>query len=442
MATRRWVGASLNKRQQNTITVANTWTAADTVTLTIDNVDFVITIGSLITTAQVATTIYQAFMGVALTDTTASATISSSDSGATSIPQFSEFTISTAPSSTVVTLLSSQSGALSGKPITMTVTESTASTGTATGAVSVTSTSQYHADQADNYSGNAVPADNDTLVFDEGSIDCRYLLSLACQPLVINKTKKYTGNVGLPETNVDNSSKPYHEYRTPTYLTTDDNTVTTTANLETGEGPGSGRFKWDAGAGQVALNIFGRGQRAETGIPCILFKGSHASNVVRNIAGDLGIAYFAGETAVVSALTTGDGPQSSAYTIAGSGVTLTTVTLNGGTQETNSAITTANQNAGTWDHKSGTVTALNLYGGTHRPLGTATYTTIIVFGGTLDCSKGQGSFTVTNPIQLYKGSKVLDPEGRLGNTPFVLKGCTFADVTIVGPTSGKTYTPS
>jgi hypothetical protein len=437
MAVPKWRGSSLNIRQQTTITIANTWTAADTVTITIDNVSFVITIGTLITTAQVATTIYQALQGVAFTDTTASATILTADGGGVTIPQFSEMTAA-APTASVVTLTSNGTGPLAGKPVTITVTESTASTGTATGAVAITATSQYHANQTDNWSTNAVPIDSDTVVFDDGNIDCRYLLTLGVQPTTITKTKKYTGNVGLPEYNNDNSSKVYREYRTPTYLTTT-GAAAVTANLETGEGPGSGRFKLDTGNGNATVNIFGRGSRAEAGIPCILWKGS-GTNIVNNIAGDCGIAYFTEETATVGTLVTGDGPQSSAYTFCGAGCTLTTVTLNGGTQETASAITTATQNAGVWKHRLGTITTLNVNGGTFYPTGAATITTLNLYG-TLDCTQGSSSFTVTNTINLYKGSRIIDPQGRLGNAVFKLNGATFADVTIVGPLN-KTFTPS
>jgi hypothetical protein len=443
MATLRWKPASLNRRQTYTITVANTWTAADTVTITIDNVAFIITIGTLITTAQVATTIQQALSGTTFTDTTATCTVGIADSGASSIPQFSEFTATV--SSSVVTLTGNGTGSLAGKPFTVTVTESTSSTGTATGAAGITATSQYHASEVDNW-GNAVPADNDTVVWDEGTLDTRYDLNTyasgatTCQPAVITKTKKYTGNVGLAETNTDSSSKPYPEYRTPKYFTTDDNSVNMAVNLETGEGPGSGRFKLDAGAGQMTVSVFGRGSRAETGIPCILLKGSHASNVVRNIAGDIGIAYFSGETAVVATLTTGDGPQSSAYTICGAGVTLTTVTLNGGTKETASAITTANHNSGNWLHSAGTVTTLHNNGGVFYPTGALTITTLNLYG-TIDLTKGHGTVTVTNTIQVYKGAKIIDPQGRMGNFVYKLNGCGPDDVTIITP-FGKTFTLS
>jgi hypothetical protein len=170
-----------------------------------------------------------------------------------------------------------------------------------------------------------------------------------------------------------------------------------------------------------------------------LWKGS-GTNIVNNIAGDCGIAYFTEETATVGTLVTGDGPQSSAYTFCGAGCTLTTVTLNGGTQETASAITTATQNAGVWKHRLGTITTLNVNGGTFYPTGAATITTLNLYG-TLDCTQGSSSFTVTNTINLYKGSRIIDPQGRLGNAVFKLNGATFADVTIVGPLN-KTFTPS
>jgi len=439
MATCRWVGSSLNRKQVSRITVANTWTAADTYTLTVDNIDFILTIGTLITTAQVATTIFQALTGTAFTDTTASCTIPVADGGAALIPQFSEFTATNATASQV-DLTSNGSGALAGKPFTIAVTgDGTASTGTGDITSITAPTSQYHADQVDNYSGNALPTGgSDTLIFDNGSVDVRWGLDYATTLTNITKYKSYTGNVGLSEVNSDNSAKPYHEYRT-TYLTC---TACTTANLEVGDGPGSSRFKLNTGSAAAStINVFGKGSRVENGVPCILWKGTNASNVVNNLAGDVGIAFFGGETATVATLITGDGPQSAASTICGSGCTLTTVTLNGGTQETNSAITTANQSGGSWTHKSGTVTTANIYGGTHYPNGGATYTTLKLYGGTFDASKGNATFVVTNTVQMYKGASYLDPQGRSGNVVFKLNGCLPSEVTIIIP-KDKTLTVS
>jgi len=449
MATRSFIGAGANIRQTYSITMAGTgdWVAADTITSTVANIAFVTTVGSLVTDAQVATTVFQALSGATLTDTTASATIGAGDVGATAIPQFgtSEFN-ATNPSAGVVLLTggpASPSPAwLAGKPFTIAITENTTGDETATGAAVVTPTSQAHWDQPDNWSGNTVPVDSDVIAFDTGNVDLLYALTTAIQPLTVNKSKQYTGNVGLAYINVDNPAKPYAEYRTPLYLTFDDNSITTTLNLETGTGQGSSRFMVDNGAGQAVVNVLGKGSRKDLGTPCILWKGTHAANIVRNIAGDIGIAFYAGETAVVATLTTGDSSTSQAETVCGSGVTLTTVTLNGGKQETSSAITTAVQNGGNWTHLLGTVTALTINAGTYYPNGAATHTTITVrTGGKLDCRKGTASFTVTNPIQLFKGAEINDPNGRMGNFAFVLNGCNLEDVTIITP-YGKTFTIS
>jgi hypothetical protein len=445
MATLRWIGAAANIRQVDDVDFALTWASADTASIVIDNVAFTVVTGAAATATAAATTLYQAFEAVALTDTGAAASpISVADGGGKSIPQFSEFT-ATNPSAGKVRFTQSVSGSKACKPIVMTATETTAGNGTATLTNVTAATGQHFASQVDNFTGNVQLADGDTLVFDDGAVDMLYKLNTytsggsTCQLAAITKTKKYTGNVGLAETNADNSSKLYHEYRTPTYFTTDDNTAITTANLETGEGPGSSRFKWDAGAGQCIVNVFGSGP-VQDNIPPLLWKGTHASNVVNNIAGNIGIAYYAGESATVVTLVTGDGPQSNAKTFCGSGCTLTTVTLNGGFQETNSAITTAAQNGGKWNHKLGTVTTANINAGEHYPLGGATYTTLNLYG-TFDCTKGTASFVITNTIQLYKGAKFIDPQGRAGNIVFKLNGCNLEDVTIITPFN-KTFTLS
>jgi hypothetical protein len=445
LATRYWRGASANIRQTYTITIANTWAQNDTATITIDSVAFVVTIGTLTTTAQVATTIKQAFNGETLTDTSASATVSAADGGAKSIPQFSELTASV--SGSVVTLTTNQTSpaGLIGKPFTVdSVTEATAGTGTATGASGVTAVSQYHWNQVDNWSANTAPVDGDTIVFDTGAVDMRYAFNAtSIQPAVLTKYKSYTGNVGLAPQNIDNSSKPYSEYRSPTYLTFEDDagTASTTANLETGEGQGSGRFMVDFAACEATINIFGKGNRADPNIPCILLKGS-AITALNNLAGDCGVAFLSGETSTITTLRNGDGPSSQANTVCSSGLTVTTVNQLGGTLSTNSAITTGNCYGGSWQHNSGTITALNVYGGTFYPLGGATITTLTIgSGGTVDCSRGNATFAVTNTVQMYPKSRFSDKSGRSGNLVFKLNNCTLSDVTIeLAP--NKTYTLS
>lgn len=440
MATPKYRGGAIDVRQVSTITIANTWAQGDTCTITIDNLDFVVTIGTLVTTTQVATTIKEAFNGSTLTDTSASCVPTIAQGGAAAVGNFAEMTATS--SGAVVTLTTNQTLRV-GKPVTIAVSEVTAGTGTATYAVATAARGKNEGDNQDNWDTNAVPVNNDTVVFDAGDVDLLYDMSLGVQPATIIKTKAYTGKVGLAEINKDNTGvgKSYREYRGK-YLVTTNNIVTTTANLETGEGQGSGRFRWNAGAGQVILNLFGMGTRAD-GVPCILFLGTHASNVVNNIGGDLGLAYFPGESATIATLRNGDGPSSSAKTWCGSGCTLATVVCNGGTMHTESAITTATLNGGTWGHDTGTVTTCKVFGGTWEHLGGATITTLTIGpSGKFDASKGTATFAVTNPILLSKGAEFYDPQGRSGNPVFTLAaGVTWNDVKInIG--GGKTFTAS
>lgn len=445
MASTNWEGKQLNQKQIATIVVANTWAQNDTATITIDGIDFVITIGTLVTTAQVATTISQAINGTTLTDTSASCVPTIAQGGAQAIPQFREFAATVASSTVSLTAITTPFGTGSQThPFTVSGSESTAGTGTITVTSAATAHKGKHdATDADNWSAGAALADDDAVFFLSGDVGVYDNLAVTCQPASITKSKAYTGRVGRYYLNKFNTQAQYHypEYRT-LYFTTDDNTVTTTANLETGEGQGSGLFMWDAGAGQVLLNLFGQGTRYIEGVPCVLFKGSHASNEINNAQGDLGIAWFAGETAVVPALQTGNGPTSQAKTICKSGVTLTTVVCNGGYLSTDSAITTATQYNGTWEHGAGTVTTANVLGGVTYPLKNATWTTLTVgSNGEFNTSKGTDPFTITNTVQLYKGARFIDPQGRAGNVVFKLNQCSLADVTIVLP-ANKTYTLS
>lgn len=59
----------------------------------------------------------------------------------------------------------------------------------------------------------------------------------------------------------------------------------------------------------------------------------------------------------------------------------------------------------------------------------------------MDTTKGTDTITVTNTIQMYKNSKLIDPAGRITNPVIKLNNCTLADVTIV-LAANKTYTLS
>lgn len=428
MSTRRWLGHAKNVTQVDTVTIANTWATGDTITLTIDNIDVVVTIGALVTTSQVATTLKEAFMGTTLTDTTASCTPTIADGGAISIAQFSEFTATV--SSSDVTFKANTSG----KPITMTCAENTAGTGTATLANTTVATGKKFFSNQDNWSGNTVPVDTDTIVFDQGDVDCCYGLSPAIQPTIFIRTSGYTGKIGLAEVNTDNTSKPYREYRTK-YLTFDDNGgATCTYTLD-----GGYMTRIDAGAGLAILDVRSGGTRSISTIPVVTFIGTNTANqlIATQATGDVGIAYFEGEAAGLAVMKVGS--ESSAVTVVcGSGVTFSSAAIDiaGGTVSWNSATT-----SGTIDVTAGAVTILggaqptiNMYGGTMTYESTGTITTLKVYGATFQKLNMRGC-TITNVIQLYEGAVFYDRNGMITYTAgFKVNGCSLEDVTInVGP---------
>ena len=57
MTERRWACGLAPVPAKYTITVADTWAAADTATVTINEKDLTLTVGSLVTTTQAATSI-------------------------------------------------------------------------------------------------------------------------------------------------------------------------------------------------------------------------------------------------------------------------------------------------------------------------------------------------------------------------------------------------
>lgn len=436
MATRRFTPNAAPVFQVDTLTIGGTWLAGETVTITIANVEFVVTIGSLVTTAQVATTIKQAFNGETLTDTDASCTPTIAQGGAQAIPAFAE--IGATVSGSVVTF----TGRTAGKPYVLATTEGSAS-GTVSDSSVTSAVGPAFFSQQDNWSGNTVPVDNDAIVIDQGSGQLLHGLTPAIQPASVEIPLSFLGVVGLAAINADVSYKPYTEYRTE-YLTFDDNSVNASYTIGHGAGSGSGRIKLDCGAGQATWVVRGSGTRELSSTPAVLLKGTHSSNELNNLNGDVGIAFYSGETAAIATLRTGNGVSSAAQTYCGAGVTLSgcTATMNGGTMTTNSAISSVTISNGTWTHRAGNVTTLNVDGGTvYWEAGGATITTLRVgTSGIFDKSRDSRPLTVTNAVQLYKGATINDPNGTITfSAGFKLNRCRLADVTLnLGP--DRTYT--
>lgn len=436
MATRQWQGTALKRKQVTTITIAGTWAQNDTATLTINGNDLVTTIGTLVTTTQVAATLVQAFNGSSsFTDTSASSLPSLSsvanESGGNSIPEFRRITATS--SGAVITLTADDPGV----PFTISVSESTASTDGVVGTPSTTTaaTGPNFFDNADNWSGDTVPVDGDAIVFDSGDVDCLYNIDQgAVTPASITVTMGYTGKIGLPETNTTDSAFPYREYRT-TYLTLGDTGDATNiaVNIGGGFGQGSGRIKLNNVDSQATINVQNTGPAAENGVASFLWKGTHASNEFNVTKGSCGIAVFAGETATVATLRVGyrTNQQGDSSLECGSGVTLTTIEESGGTMLTRSNVTTANIRGGIWTRDAGTLTTLNLTNATCIDKSTGTITTVNAgSGGTYDRTQDMRALTITN-YNAYFGSGYRDPNGTITHTNGIdFVQCTAKDLRV------------
>jgi len=414
MAKVIWTGGAKAVKQVSTVTIALTWADADYLTLTINGRDLVITIGTLVTVTQVAATVVEAFNGTALTDTSANAASAPpiADSGGQGIPEF--YGIVATSTLGVVTL----TGGTLGKPFTMTSTPTTAGNGTAAYAVGTAATGPNHADNGDNWDTGTIPADTNDIIFDDrGLDDVLYGLDQnGVSPASITITNGFVKYLGLLETNADSSANKYPEYL-ETYLKYSNSVDATTCTLNVrGEGTGSRRIKLDFGTGQTVANISSNGQK-QTGVlsPPLLIKGTHASNIVNVMKGDVGIAFFDGDASTVATLTVGfeTSVDNDSTVVCGDGMTLTDIDQSGGSLTINDNTTTIDMTGGTLVAMSGTHASLDCYGPSMFDLRAGTITTGAVgISATLDFSNGLQARTVTNALQLYPGATLNDPNAK------------------------------
>lgn len=403
MAVRRWRGDCPAVAQVHTIAVTGTWATNDTATITINGKDITFTVGATQTAAAVVAGLVAAW-------------------NASTIPEVAEITASGSTSPITLT------GDTAGRPFTVTTSESTTGDGELGDPSEVTAaTGPNHWDNADNWSGAAVPTDSDDVYIDEGSSDIKYGLAQSAVTLTsLTIGMKYTGKIGLPVINSDGSSS-YFEYRA-THLAVS----VTTLTIGTADGPGSGRIKIDTGSNACTLNLLNAGNAAENGRASVIWKGANASNAVNVTKGSLDIAPFPGETATLPALRVGYAENQNGDSVVRcySGVTLTTVTQSGGRLQTDSNITTVNLTGGELIILNGTVTTLNVDGGACRYRSAGTITTARVGSNALlDFTQNLRPRTITNQVLMYRQSKLYDDAATVTFSASVKPtGCGIQDL--------------
>jgi len=316
----------------------------------------------------------------------------------------------------VATSVVTGTAAKPGKPFTLSVGTAGGS-GTISTAVTTASSGPNDAGIAANWSTGSLPATGDDIVFDTGSSDVLYGLDQhAVTPNSISILSGFTGKIGLAAVNSDNASATYFEYR-PQYLQYGTTGVggTVTATIA----GGAGRVKLDQGSAPAIWDVSNSAQRLEAGVPSVLLKGTNAANALNVNKGDVGVAFFGGETATLSSVNVGyeTNPAGDSTVWLGAAVTLANATLvqTGGNLTVNSATSgtaTITQYDGNLLLQSGAQTGLAVLGGTcvYNSTGALGGTPVIGGSGTLDFSQDLRAKTVTNPINVYGAkSKLLDP---------------------------------
>lgn len=426
MATKTWIGNAAAVKQIDTITVAGTWANGDTVTLTINGKDLVVTIGDDVTPANVATSIRDAWNATSRLDSETGGTDATSNFGGQEFGEFSEAEASIDDDAlTVVEIIARKSGV----PFTLSVTETTAGDGAATEATATAATGPNHWSNADNWDTGTVPANDDVVVFRDSDVSVLYGLPNGSLEVTMQVYQSYTGAIGLPAVNRQNQSKPYQEYR-QRYVRLDDAGTGTESPHRFGIGKD--------GSGSTLINITQTGIKGSpvvynTGTPQI--PGTKALNIcctvttstLNILAGSVDFSSQDGSTSAFAIViqTGGDSRGINGHNASATVVVSGGSMLIGGTA-TLSSLEASDGAAIRAEGQTGTITqALAYAGGTIDYASTAIITLLTLQdGGVFDARSGAGVFTVTS-TEVYKGGRLIDPTRRI---TFTNDGNLYADI--------------
>lgn len=422
MANKYWQGGAASIAQVNTFAFGGTWEANDLIRVAVGNRIYDFVAGST-SAATVVTNIVTAWLAL----------------DPTLFPEFAEITPSA--NSTTLTLTAATAG--NSFVATLTPLETNAGAadaqtiegaGTATTGTAATANSSPNSGSvATNWSGNALPADGDTIIFADTNVDLTLGLDFSDRNLNVIVEQSYTGKIGRPLMN----PAGYLEYRA-TYLKigTDDSPAQT-VTIGQGTGAGSGRIKIDAGGSATTFVVHNTGTPAESNLPAVLLKGTDAANTLAVNKGSVGVAVLpydesgaAEETATIATLNVGyvSNQAGDAAVEMGRGVTLTTINQSGGRLEINSAATTVNKTGGDlYLLRDGvTVGTINESGGNTFPIGTTTVDTWNVSEtGHADYSRDMRAKTVTNRVNVYGSrAKFSDPNKCVSSLVIDLERCS------------------
>jgi hypothetical protein len=324
-------------------------------------------------------------------------------------PEFQELTAAALPSGGPYSSMSLTQD-VAGRPTTISVSTSGAATFSIANTTAATGPSFF--DNPQNWSGGVAPANGDTLVFDVGSVPCAYNINTSLTGVTVNVNEGYTGAIGLPLVN-GTSQNIYVEYRTQ-YLTLAGGTVLVNSS-------GITRCKLAFGSNTASVRVLNNAQRPDKNVPVVLMTGGNSTSTFTAGKGDIGIAFYANETAQLSSISTAyiSNPKADVKLVCGLGSTVGFLTQNGGTVTLRNGATTANLDvAGGLLNvtDAAAITTLNAYAGTVNLQSIGTIGTLNLYGQAIvDCSGDARAKTVTTFNVNDSRASVKDPSKTINS---------------------------
>lgn len=403
-------------KQIDSLPVTGTWTAADTVTLTMNGKDLIVTIGADTSTTQVAEAIRDAWNGGDRLNSENGGTDATSNFGGQEFGEYAEAEASIDPDAASTVLIT---GRRAGVPFTLSVAVTTFSDGDISESTTQAATGPWHWDNGDNWSGGSAPANDDVVVLKDQSgpnIGFKYGLPNASKEVTIEHWMSYTGQIGLPPVNTDNPGKPYPEYR-QRYVRLDDAGGGTDIAHRFGlgkDGTGSPLINLNHTTVKCSPVVYNTGTPQIQGLKALNICCTANTSTLNILGGSVDYgSQDSGTSAFVTVTQSGGDSRGVAGLKAGSAVTCSGgMMLIGGT----TAITTLVCYGGTvrLEGQTATITTVNIMEGgvvDQSSTGLTISTANVFAGGTLDLRNNAGAWTLTNGT-VHRGGRFLDPYRR------------------------------
>lgn len=275
-----FLGSVPDVAQVSTITPTLTWAASDSGSLTIGGATLTVTLGTVFTIAELVDVMARMVNGDALkSDETRNSTGDLAG-------QFANITATSAGDT--LTLTADKDDFDNSEPFIVTTSQATAGDGVMGSVSESTShTGPYDAGAAGNWSDGAVPNASDVAILVGPDKHLRWNLQEAVPALELADLTQYadfTGDIGLPETNVRNAGLWYREYRRKR-LRIKGNII-----LGEGDGPSSGLIRIECNdVADKNVTIYKSGSRTVADHPAIEIDDLSGSANLRITDGDIGI---------------------------------------------------------------------------------------------------------------------------------------------------------